>query len=183
MLARPTRLAATLSDTSAISLVVLTVATAAVFFSDDLKGRLGLVPQTVSPTPYRPGDAFDIRSETLVSTRQVFVFARSRCGACDRAWSSLRRVVRAAESRHVPAILVVPSSVTQGEREFAASIAIPPQHIILKDPAAVRVRAVPAVVVIDAAGRVVLTRGPPFGEVEADQVIGALAASGNGHQD
>lgn len=171
MSGRLDRWTATGSIGLAIGLVVLTTGTAAVFVSDGLKGALG-VGDKATRVGYRVGERIDITLPAQKEGRQLVLFVRSTCSACETARPILRELVEAATAKRIPVTLVVPAdAAAAGEFAYAKSLGVSDGQVLWKAATDVRVKIVPAVVITDGAGRILFAKEGAFGDTDAAALI------------
>ena len=137
----------------ALCLVVL-VGTTALVVSPSLRQWTGVGPQ-VQPLAYAPGDQVDIEAATYQGAPlSLVLFARSTCAACQRGADFHRQAVAAARAQGVPTVLVTPSADAEAERAYAAGLGIAATHVYLAPAGSIKLRSVPALMVLDSSGRI-----------------------------
>jgi len=152
---------------------VVTSLTIAALAKPEIERRLGWQPREAHS--YRPDDVIDLPSALYAhADRTVLVFVRSGCGACRRAKPDLMAVVAAARSRNVPVVAVTSPSFRKEELAFAADLGIDAEQVHVTDLTKLRLKVVPAVVVIDRRGRVITSRETTSVLEQTRSILGAL---------
>lgn len=148
---------------AAVCLLAL-AGTVALVVSPSLRGRVGIGPATDGPS-YAVGERVDIDAASYTSSPlSVILFARSTCAACQRSAEFHKQVVATARSYGIPTVLVTPSTDVDAERVYADSLGITAAHVFQAPPGTIRLRSVPALMVVDASG---LIRDVWFGAPDA----------------
>ncbi len=141
-----------LSTTIVVVCLLALVTTLAFVVSPSLRSRLGVGPSVEQP-PYAAGDQVDIEATTYASSPlSLILFARSTCAACQRSSDFHRQVVAAGTSHGIPTILVTPSTDAHAERVYADGLGIAAERVYPSAPGSIKLRAVPALMVVDATG-------------------------------
>lgn len=162
-----------LSTTVVAACLLALGATVALVVSPSLRTRVGVGP-AAQPPPYAAGDRVDVdRAAYASSPVSLLLFARSTCPACQRSSDFHRQVVAEGKAHGVPTVLVTPSTDTTAEREYAEGLGISEAQIYQALPGSIRLRAVPALMMVDASG---LIRHVWFGAPDADTQTTILAA-------
>jgi len=150
--------------------------TLALVLSPSLRERVGVGP-VAEPPPYAVGDRVDVESAAYATSPvSLVLFARSTCAACQRSSSFHTQVVATGRTHGVPTVLVTPSTDAEAERVYAEGLGIAATAVYLAAPGAIKLRAVPALMVVDAAG---LIRHVWFGAPDAatqTTILEAVAA-------
>lgn len=100
---------------------------------------------TAKPVTYAVGETLDV----LLANREqhtVVLFARSGCGACQRAKPLFRKIVSAAYANHYRIVLASP----QAEREYASDIGVQPADVVQLEKAPPKLPYTPTLLVADA---------------------------------
>ena len=147
--------------------------TVALVVSPSLRARMGVGPGS-EPPPYTAGDHVDIDAAAYSSSPvSLILFARSTCPACQRSSDFHKQVVTAGQTRGVPTVLVTPSTDADAERVYAESLGIAAARVYRALPGSIKLRAVPALMVVDTSG---LIRHVWFGAPDAATQITIMAA-------
>lgn len=155
-----------------VCLLVLT-STLALVVSPSLRARVG-VGSAAAPPPYAVGDRVDIESGAYAtSPLSLVLFARSTCAACQRSSDFHKQVVAVGRTHGVPTVLVTPSTDADAERAYAAGLGIAGAQVYQALPGAIKLRAVPALMVVDTSG---LIRHVWFGAPDTATQTTILAA-------
>lgn len=148
-------------------------ATLALVVSPSLRERVGVGP-AAEPPPYAAGDRVDIDASVYSSSPlSLILFARSTCAACQRSSDFHKQVVAAGKTHGVPTVLVTPSTDADAERVYAEGLGIGSAQVYQAPPGSIRLRAVPALMVVDSSG---LIRHVWFGASDAAAQPTILAA-------
>jgi peroxiredoxin len=161
-------------STAVVVVCLLALAgTVALVVSPSLRARAGVGPASEAP-PYAEGDRVDIDAAAYsTSPLSLILFARSTCPACQRSSDFYRQVIAAGQAHKVPAVLVTPSTDTDAERVYAEGLGIPAAKVYQALPGSIKLRAVPALMVVDSSG---LIRHVWFGAPEAATQTTIMAA-------
>lgn len=147
--------------------------TLALVVSPSLRARVGVGP-AFEPPPYAAGDHVDIDTAAYASSPlSLILFARSSCPACQRSADFHKQVVAAGKTHGFPTVLVTPSTDADAERVYAEGLGIPGVQIYQAAPGSIKLRAVPALMVVDTSG---LIRHVWFGAPDAATQTTILAA-------
>lgn len=149
------------------------------------------VPQTRQWFVTRPAErpVYAIGSEVSLpvlgspeARASILVFFRNDCPASQRSLGALKRLATEATAAHLRVALVTGLGDAPGARAFSRAVGVAESALVEIDLTDVAVRAVPSVVVVDAARRVRYFRE---GEVTADQLgeIQAVAEHAAGTAD
>lgn len=126
----------------------------ALVVSPSLRTRVGIGP-AAEPPPYAAGDHADVDAAAYASSPvSLLLFARSTCPACQRSSDFYRQVVAAGKAQGVPTVLVTPSTDAAAERVYAESLGISETQVYQALPGSIKLRAVPALMMVDASGRI-----------------------------
>jgi hypothetical protein len=133
------------------------------------------------PSALRTGDRLAVDMDVFKGGELTAVlFGRSTCSACAKAAPYIRELTQRLEESGVRTYFMSTAGLSPEELKYGASIGIS-RPLILAAPAAARLRipTVPAVVVLDRAGRVRLAhyagfRSPGQAIYLATQIIGML---------
>jgi hypothetical protein len=154
-----------------VCLLVLAV-TAALVVSPALRRQLGIGP-TAEPPAYTAGDRVDVTPAAYTSAPiSVLVFARSTCPACERSADFHKQLVAASKASGIPAVLITPSADGETERRYAEGLGIGASQVYQSPPGSIKLRSVPAVMVVDGSG---LIRHVWFGKPDAVTEAAILA--------
>lgn len=130
-------------------------ATALLLAFPPLRTRLGIGP-AVGPS-YKTGERFDGPASLYGETPYALVlFARSSCGACQRAKPFYARLNLVAAGRPaIRVVLAVPASAPpEGERGYGREAGVDADRVFSVNFASLRLHAVPTVVLVDRSGRI-----------------------------
>lgn len=162
-----------LSTTVVVVCLLALAGTMALVVSPSLRTSVGVGP-AAEPPPYAAGDRVDIETAAFASSPiSLILFARSTCPACQRSSDFYRQVVAEGKTRGVPAVLVTPSNDAEAERVYADSLGIAGTQVYQALPGSIKLRAVPALMVVEASG---LIRHVWFGAPDAATQSAILAA-------
>ena len=142
-------------STVVVVVCLLTVAgTSALLVSPTLRGWVGVGPGA-APPDYVVGDRIDVASALYQSAPvTVVVFARSTCPACQKSADFHRQVSTTAGAIGVPVRLVTPSPELAAEQAYASGLGIASERVHVVSSGSIRLRAVPALMVVDSAGTI-----------------------------
>lgn len=162
-----------LSTAVVVVCVLALTGTVALVVSPSLRARVGVGPAS-EPPPYATGDQIDIDPAAYGSApASLILFARSTCPACQRSSDFYRQVVAAGRARGIPSVLVTPSTDADAERVYAEGLGIAADHIYLSLPGSIRLRSVPALMMVERSG---VIRHVWFGAPDAGTHATILAA-------
>lgn len=148
------------------------VGTVALVVSPALRTNVGVGPAS-EPPPYAAGDRVDIETAAYTSSPvSLILFARSTCPACQRSSDFYRQVVAEGKTHGVSTVLVTPSTDSAAERLYAEDLGISGGQVYQALPGSIKLRAVPALMVVDASG---LIRHVWFGAPDAATQSAILA--------
>ena len=161
-------------STVVVAVCLLTLAgTAALVVSPSLRQRLGVGPGA-EPPAYAQGDVVDIEATTYRdSPLSLVLFARSNCAACQRSADFHRQLVATGKALGIPTRLITPLEDTAVEEAYAAGLGIAPTNVHLARADSIKLRAVPALMVVDSSGQI---RHVWFGMPDAEAQAAILAA-------
>lgn len=166
------------SATVVVVCVAALAATVALVLSPSLREWTGVGPRPAPPA-YAVGDRVDVDAGAYTSSPlSLILFARSTCAACQRSSDFHKQVVAAGRARGVRAALVTPSDDASAEQAYAANLGIGAAQVYHAAPGSIKLRAVPALMVVDAAGviRHVWFGAPDAGtQAEILTIVTALA--------
>jgi len=134
-----------------------------------------------APTPsYAVGQKIDVSASLYERTaRTVLLFARSSCQACQRSKLAMAALVHdLTEDPGVAVVLVTPGNMADIDRVFGRELGIEDARIVSAATGTLRIRHVPAIVVVDNTGRILLTREGVLTEADrrdVTQVAGGLS--------
>lgn len=136
-----------------VCLIVL-AATAALVLSPALRQWVGVGPGA-QPPAYVVGDRVDIEAAVYQSAPVTLImFARSNCPSCQRSAPFYARVVAAGKTHGIPTALMTPIADLDTERAYAATLGIDGGQVYTVDPGSIKLRAVPALMVVDSSGQI-----------------------------
>lgn len=162
-----------LSTAVVVVCLVVLAGTAALVVSPALRQWAGIGP-AVDPPAYAVGDRVDIDTAAYqASPLSLVLFARSTCAACQRSADFHKQVVAAGVAHGVPTVLVTPLDDLEAERVYAADLGIAATRVYLAPPGSIKLRSVPALMVVDASG---VIRHVWFGAADASTQTTILAA-------
>ena len=143
------RRVATVVTLACAALVALTVL---LLFRPTLRATFGF--ETAAGPAYRVGDRVDVPPDLYDSSAAtVLIFARSTCGACQRATTELAAVVaRLRTIASVRITLVAAANRADDELAFARAIGLNGDERTTIAVTGLRLRVVPTVLVVDRAG-------------------------------
>jgi hypothetical protein len=123
--------------------------TGALVLSPELRAVVGVLPP--DDLGYRAGDELDLRPDGVSSAnRTAVLFMRSSCSACQDAVPGLKRLVAdVSQTADAQVLMVIRQSSSEDEFALAESLGIPPSHVVPADLRRLRLRRVPAVVIVD----------------------------------
>lgn len=111
----------------------------------------------------------------------VVLFARSSCGVCERSKEIFSVALnRAREQQHVNVTLVVPTTLSDGDRSYGRDLGIDPERVVHL-PSSALLHVVPTILVVDRTGTIRFARSgvPPLlsGPQLANEVLAAMQGS------
>jgi hypothetical protein len=128
-----------------------------------------------SAVRYRAGQQIDLDAALYAgSPRTVFFFARSSCSACQVSKPVMAAIVReVSREAGVRVVLVAGQTLAdaESERTFAREIGLEQSQLLRTDLGALRLRSVPAVVLTDAAGSILLAREGLLTEGDRSEIV------------
>lgn len=154
-----------------VGCVLLLAATIGVAWIPDLGGRL----DWQSGTRYSAGQQLDLDAAVFAaSPRTVFFFSRSSCRACQASKPVMEAIVRDVSHRAgVRVVLVTGATRTdvQAERTFALEIGLDQSQLLQIELGTLRLRNVPAVVLTDATGSILMVREGLLTENDRSEIV------------
>jgi hypothetical protein len=113
---------------------------------------LGVKPP-VAPPAYAAGGQVDVPASWYSGADVTLIlFARSNCGACEKAQPFLAQLVGRMQGRG-SAVMAHPPGMDDENREFARALGVADDHILVVG-AGLRVRATPTIVLVNRQGRI-----------------------------
>lgn len=160
------RIALVVAATAVIAVAATVLALALPSFS----GRFRTTPV---PSAYADGDSIDLEPETYnTTTRTVFFFTRSSCGACQASKPVMAGIVAdVAKRAGIRVALVTPEALAEEEEKFARDLGLDPSQIYRTDLRRLRLRQVPTMVVTDHSGRILMVREGLLTESDREDVV------------
>jgi hypothetical protein len=140
-----------------LTICALTFAiTALVGFAPAIKARLGWIEP--DRPAYVAGESIDIPQSLYAGQRTLIVFASGTCGACRRSASALGELAKELRGSETRFLLVTPSSRRVDQQGLIDAAGLQSSEVSAFDLSSLRLKIVPAVVLIDSAGRVLFSR-------------------------
>lgn len=155
--------------------------TVAVVLSPSLRQTFGLGPAPVVPA-YEIGGRVDVDPaiyQTADST--LILFARSTCTACQEGQTFFARALAAGHASGRGTAMVAPVPELAAEAGFGAALGLAPNQIHGTAPGSIKLRAVPALMVVDRSGTIVHAWFGLPDEVTQDDILRALSLPEGGH--
>lgn len=144
-------------------------ATTALVLSPSLRHALGIRDSgpEPDPPPYVAGDRIDIDPAIVADADATLVlFARSTCAVCRQTAGFYAETFTAAAARGAGTVMVTPSSDREAEVAFAVDMGLAGAQVFYVPPASIRLRTVPALLIVDREGTI---REAWFGRPDADE--------------
>ncbi len=162
-----------LSTVVVVVCLLVLAGTAALVVSPSLRQRVRVGPETPPPA-YAGGDHVDIEAAAYgTAPLSLVLFARSTCAACQRSADFHKQVVAAGRTQGIPTVLITPSDDAEAERAYAQGLGIASTHVYTVTAGSIRLRSVPALMVVDSSG---LIRHVWFGAPDAVTQSAILSA-------
>ena len=122
---------------------------------------------------YVEGDVLYVDSAAYASARRTVVFfARYSCSACQASQSTMSAIVAEVAARpDVRVVMVTGLAQQEQELAFAAGIGIDSSRVLQLEMRNLRLRYVPAAVVTDATGRILLAREGLLTESDRTDIV------------
>jgi thiol-disulfide isomerase/thioredoxin len=157
-----------------VAVVVITVAALAM---PSLRARLGFAP--ARSASYSAGQRIDVPANLYDSSPlTLFVFARSSCGACQRAKPLFADIARRLSNPSSVRVLLVNSSTRrEDEASYARDLGLDESHLVTLNGAGLRLQVVPTLVLVDRLGEIhYASEGVPTAAQE-DDLLRAVASA------
>ena len=156
-------------------MAVVVVSTIAVVLSPSLRETLGI------DTGYRVDGQIDLPASAYASTRRtVFFFALSDCPGCRQVQPALAGLAELlTKGKSARFVLVTSERRREAGAQYAADLGLAAESVIYTDLTALKVRQVPALVVVDNSGSILFVRDGAPSSADIDTVArlaGALSA-------
>jgi hypothetical protein len=128
---------------------------------------------------YNVGDRMDLPPDVLGgATHSVLIFARFDCQACQAARASLADLVADLQQQtDVRAVMLTSRRDRADQERFGRSLGLVDSQVVPVDFTSMRIKAVPAVVVVDRAGMVVYARAGPLSHSDQVALIRKVTSS------
>ncbi len=132
-----------------------------------------------TPPSYTIGDVIDVDREAYRhSWRTVLIFSRASCSACRASQPVMAKLVGDLSGRAgVRVSMVTGFTEHQEDRRFAESVGVDAAAIFQTDFRTLRLRYVPAVVVIDSAGRILMAKQGLLTETDRQDIVDMIIRS------
>ena len=138
-----------------IACAVVLLGTAAALARPGLGARLGWAKPGAAS--YAVGTYVDLEPAFYQGKTTVVLFSRANCEACRRSKATLAAIVAdVAKRSDVQVTFVTPTTSDQEETDFARDIGVPPSRHLAIDLSTLRLKHVPALVLVDERGTVIL---------------------------
>jgi hypothetical protein len=140
--------------------------------------RLGW--NSAAPPSYVPGEKIDLDSGVYAaSTRTLVFFSRAGCSACQASQPAMAAITAdLAKLPDVRVVMVTPPAFSQDEQLFARSVGINETRLFPVESKRLRIRHIPAYVMVDASGTVLLTREGRVTETDREAIVRFALQSG-----
>lgn len=170
------RLIGKLAAAVTIGCVAVVAITVAALAMPSLRARLGIAPGRSAS--YSAGQRIDVPASLYDSSPlTLFVFARSSCGACQRAKPVFADIARRLPNpSSVRVVLVTTSTRQEDEVAYARDLGLDQSHITTLNGAGLRLQVVPTLVLVDRLGEIhYASEGVPTAAQE-DDLLRAVAS-------
>jgi thiol-disulfide isomerase/thioredoxin len=137
-----------------IGSAALVVVTVGVLAMPAARARLGWAPNRT--TSYAVGGRIDVPTAVYgADPYTVVLFARSTCAFCQRAKPLFTKLVAdLAESHSARMVMVSSPSGGTGDVDYAKSVGLEADQLVVLDPVSLRLKTVPTLVLVDRQGQV-----------------------------
>jgi hypothetical protein len=142
-----------------------------------VRARLGW--NSAAPLSYLSGEKIDLDTAVYAgSTRTLIFFSRAGCSACQASQPAMAAITAdLAKLPDVRVVMVTPA-FSQDEQFFARSVGIDETRLFPVEGKRLRIRHVPAYVMVDASGMVLLTREGRVTDADREAIVRFALQSG-----
>ena len=153
-----------------VTLGVVVLATIALIAVPGLRSTVASID--APPSGYRAGDLIDLEPSVYGARPQtLLLFTRHDCAACVSSAPAFRLVVERLRAGGVGVVMVVNPTDRPAELLYAAGVGIGEADLLIVDQQALRLKHVPALVVVDQAGRISYARAGAVSDGTRDGVM------------
>ena len=137
-----------------------------------LKARLGWSVDDPPAPSYRVGERIDLPASLYTTApRTVLLFTSASCGACQRSKMPTAALVHDLKTLpNTAVVMVTPPSGSQERVPFARELGVPEAQVAVH-AGPIRLQRMPAVVVVDSQGTVLLIREGMLTELDQKEVL------------
>lgn len=130
--------------------------TALVGFAPAIKARFGW--SEPDRPAYATGDSIDVPGRLYEGQRTLIVFASGTCGACRRSASAFGALAQELQGSETRFLLVTPNVRHVDQQALIDAVGVKSSEVAALDFSSIRLKNVPAIVLVDGAGRVLYSR-------------------------